>query len=215
MKYMIPKYLIGIDEVGRGPLAGPVAVGACLIEASAEKSFAKDFSAIRDSKQLSPEKREEWFDTIRAQQKAGKLDFAVTFVSAKEIDENGIAPAIRKALAASLRKTMKAKNAKPEECSIFLDGSLYAPKEFIHQETIIKGDQKVKLISAAAVAAKVLRDRKMKALAKRYPEYGFEIHKGYGTKIHREAILTNGICPLHRQSFLANILSDQKVDNTS
>ncbi len=201
------RYRIGIDEVGRGPLAGPVAVGACMVEARAAKTFAKVFAAIRDSKQLSAEAREMWFSVIRREQKSGLLDYAVTFVSAAEIDRKGIAPAIRKALAASLRKLLREKNIQPEECRVFLDGSLYAPKEFLRQETIIKGDQKVKLISAAAVAAKVLRDRKMKMLAKKFPEYGFEIHKGYGTLAHRNAIKKHGPGAIHRMSFLTGILA--------
>ncbi len=200
------RHLIGIDEVGRGPLAGPVAVGACMIAASSSRRFAGVFAKIRDSKQLSAESREEWHAIICREKRNGLLDYAVTFVSTKEIDGKGIAPAIRKALASSLRKLMREKGIRPEECRIFLDGSLYAPKEFANQETIIKGDQKVKLISAAAVAAKVLRDRKMTRLAKAHPGYGFEIHKGYGTEKHRKALISQGPCAIHRMSFLTRLL---------
>jgi len=206
MIVMKPRYLIGIDEVGRGPLAGPVAVGACMIEASSARKFARIFSKIRDSKQLSAELRDRWFDVIGAEKEKGLLDYAVTFVSAKEIDEKGIAPSIRKALAGCLRKLTDEKGIEPDECRIFLDGSLYAPEEFANQETIIKGDQKVKLISAAAVAAKVLRDRKMTKFGETYPEYGFEIHKGYGTLKHRKALISQGPCAIHRMSFLTRLL---------
>ncbi len=191
-------------------MAGPVAVGACMISAPSAKKFARVFARIRDSKQLSAESREAWFASIRQAQEEGLLDYAVTFVSAREIDGKGIAPAIRKALASSLRKLMRGKNGgkkiRPEECRVFLDGSLYAPKEFLNQETIIKGDQKVKLISAAAVAAKVLRDRRMVRLAKAHPGYGFEIHKGYGTETHRKTLISQGPCAIHRMSFLTRLL---------
>ena len=193
------KYIIGIDEVGRGPLAGPVAVGAFCVK----KNFNfKKLLGIRDSKKLTAEKREYFLKKILELKKEGKVEFAVSYVSAKEIDKIGISPAIKKALKNSLKKI----NKKPEECNVFLDGSLYAPEEYVRQQTIIKGDDKIKVISCASVVAKVLRDRKMCQLAKKYSKYGFEIHKGYGTKIHCENIRKNGICPEHRKCFLKNFI---------
>lgn len=194
------KYLIGIDEVGRGPLAGPVALGVFCVK----KDFKfKKLLGIRDSKKLTPEKREYFFKKILELEKKGEIEFAVSYVSAKEIDKIGISPAIKKALKNSLKKL----NKNPEDCSVFLDGGLYAPEEYKKQKTIIKGDDKVKVISCASVVAKVLRDRLMCKLAKKYPKYGFEIHKGYGTKIHCENIRRNGICPEHRKCFLKNFLT--------
>ena len=193
------KYIIGIDEVGRGPLAGPVAIGAFCVK----KNFNfKKLLGIRDSKKLTAEKREYFLKKILELENKGEVDFAVSYVSAKEIDKIGISPAIKKALKNSLNKL----NKNPDECSIFLDGSLYAPEEYKNQKTIIKGDDKIKVISCASVVAKVLRDRKMCLLAKKYPKYGFEIHKGYGTKKHCENIVKNGICLEHRKCFLKNFI---------
>ncbi len=192
-----PKYIIGIDEVGRGPLAGPVATGVFCVK----KDFNfKKLLGIRDSKKLTPEKRECFFEKILELEEKGEVEFSVSYVSAKEIDKNGISPAIKKALNNSLNKL----NKDPKECSIFLDGGLYAREEYKRQKTIIKGDDKIKVISCASVVAKVLRDRLMCKLAKKYPKYGFEIHKGYGTKKHCESIRKNGICPEHRKCFLKN-----------
>jgi ribonuclease HII len=193
------KYIIGIDEVGRGPLAGPVALGAFCVK----KDFNfKKLLGIRDSKKLTPEKREYFLKKILELQKNKEVDFAVSYISAKEIDKIGISPAIKKALKNSLKKI----NKNRDECSIFLDGGLYAPEEYKRQKTIIKGDDKIKVISCASVVAKVLRDRLMCKLAKKYPKYGFDIHKGYGTKKHCESIRKNGICLEHRKCFLKNFV---------
>jgi ribonuclease HII len=192
-------YIIGIDEVGRGPLAGPVAVGVFCVK----KDFNfKKLLGIRDSKKLTPEKREYFFKKIKELEKNNEVEYVVTFVSSKEIDKKGISFSIRKALI----KSIVGLNKKPELCEVFLDGGLYAPEEYKKQKTIVKGDDKVKVISCASVVAKVLRDRKMCLLAKKYPQYGFEIHKGYGTKKHCESIKKYGICPEHRKCFLKNFL---------
>ncbi len=197
---METRFLIGIDEAGRGPLAGPVAVGAVLIPTD----FAiEQLSGVRDSKQLSEKKREEWYERLLELEQKTDLRVAVSFSPASLIDKKGIVPAIRSALLLCLEKL----EAKPHECRIVLDGSLYAPEAFVHQETIIRGDQTEPLISAASIAAKVLRDRYMIAAAEKYPGYGFEIHKGYGTAMHRNTITTLGPSPLHRTSFCKNIVS--------
>ncbi len=202
------RYIVGIDEVGRGPIAGPVAVGALCIDVKHAKAMLSRaeyralFSGIKDSKKLSPEKREEWFAKICLAQKAGALDFAVIFISAKEIDTKGLAPAIKKALQKSLQKVAP----DPTNARVLLDGSLYAPAEYKNQKTIIKGDLKEPIIGLASIVAKVMRDRKMVVYAKKYPDYGFEIHKGYGTKKHYEKIKIHGLSPLHRKSFLRNFV---------
>ena len=192
------KALIGIDEVGRGPVAGPVAVGAFFI---LDESFiveVKKFPIpLRDSKQLSRIQREAWYKKIEEWQAEGKCDFSVAMVSAGEIDQHGISRAIKKALAETL-DTLECDG----ECLILLDGSLHAPIEFVHQITIIKGDEKEPVISLASIVAKVIRDRHMIKLAERYPKYGFERHMGYGTEEHYKAIKKYGLSPLHRKSFL-------------
>ncbi len=191
-------YLIGIDEVGRGPIAGPVAVGAFVF---LTKTSSKLFGGVKESKQLTEVKREEWFKKILEVQKKGHIDFAVTFQSEKIIDTKGLSFAIKNALRMSINKL----EIKCEECEVRLDGGLKAPLEYKNQKTIIKGDAKEKVIALASICAKVLRDRKMKEWAKKYPGYGFEIHKGYGTEKHYKAIQKHGLLPLHRKSFFNNI----------
>lgn len=192
------KGMIGIDEVGRGPIAGPVAVGVFLLK---EKiSFSRFTIPLRDSKKLTSVQRERWYAHIRGLQKEGKCDFAVTMISAKTIDIIGIAPSIKKALVKSLSK-IEAQNT----YTILLDGGLTAPKEFKKQKTIIKGDEKEPTIALASIVAKVTRDRHMQKMAKKYPQYGFETHVGYGTRAHYTAIRKFGATPIHRSSFLRNL----------
>ncbi|MEI6400241.1 MAG: ribonuclease HII [bacterium] len=191
--------VIGIDEVGRGPVAGPVTVCAFVFldEKLAKK---KNLHNSKDSKKLTEKKRNEWFVQIRQWQKEGKCDFVVTSVSAQMIDKIGIVPSIQKALNMSLKKLV------PRSCQlephILLDGGLKAPKEYAHQKTIIKGDEKESVIAMASIVAKVTRDGYMRKMATKYPEYGFEKHVGYGTKAHYEAIKKYGMTPLHRRTFL-------------
>jgi len=207
------KYIIGIDEAGRGPLAGPVAVGVCLVPVKmTRKNLLKNFGfkKIKDSKKLSPKMREAWFEKMCEMQKLrnngnSTFSFAVTMISNKTIDTQGLSFAIRKAMAGSLKKIQRSTNFKPSECLVLLDGGLHAPAEFSFQKTIIKGDEKEFAISLASIAAKVTRDVHMKKLAKKHPAYGFEIHKGYGTARHIAAIKKEGITPIHRVSFLKNI----------
>ncbi len=189
------KYLIGIDEVGRGPIAGPVAVGSFLFIKSDAKKY---FKGVKESKQLKEEKREEWFGKILEAQKKGLINFAVTFQSDKVIDKRGLSFAIKNALKISLNKL----KIKPEQALVLLDGGLYAPSEYKNQKTIIKGDTKEKVIALASICAKVLRDRKMRHWAKKYTDYSFDINKGYGTKAHYKAIEKHGLTPIHRRSFL-------------
>lgn len=195
------KYLIGIDEVGRGPLAGPVAVGAFVFLDKDNAEFKKIFRGVKESKQLSEEKREEWFKKIEEAKKLGLIDFVVTFQSEKTIDTKGLSFAIKNSLKLSLEEICERNEIHPDETLVLLDGGLRAPAEFINQKTIIKGDVKEKVIALASICAKVLRDRKMIKWAKKYPQYGFDIHKGYGTEKHRMAIKKHGLRTLHRKSF--------------
>lgn len=192
------KYIVGIDEVGRGPLAGPVAVGAIVFRSQ----IPREFLAARDSKQLSPAARDEWFTKIRAAQRASVLDFKISFVNASIIDRKGIAPAVRLALARALGRL----NLDPSRTLVLLDGSLRAPDHFLFQETIIGGDRTEPIISLASIAAKVLRDRRMTRLARDFPQYGFDIHKGYGTAAHIKALKKHGPSKLHRRSFITRLI---------
>lgn len=188
------KYLIGVDEAGRGPLAGPVAVGVVLVPQNFDWKL---ISGVGDSKQVSEKNREAIFLRAKELKKAGKLNYVVSLVSASVIDKVGITKAVRLGIERGLNKLA----VTPKEVSVKLDGSLYAPVEYLNQETIIKGDAKEKLIGLASIMAKVTRDRLMVKMAKKYPVYRFEIHKGYGTKKHLDAIEKHGLSSIHRQSF--------------
>lgn len=199
--YTYMKTIIGIDEVGRGPVAGPVAVGAFLILHDGFDTDIKKFPIpLRDSKQLSRTQREAWYKQIESWQEEGKCDFSVSMVSAGEIDKIGISKCIKKAMAETLDILEVDGDA-----LILLDGSLHAPTTFKNQITIIKGDETEPIISLASIVAKVTRDRHMLKLASRYPKYGFENHMGYGTEEHYKAIKKYGLSPLHRKSFLKRV----------
>lgn len=201
------KYLIGIDEAGRGPLAGPVSVGAVAVLISRKKDFDKFARGVKDSKQLSADKREEWFEKMKKAKTAGLLNFSYSMVGSEIIDRRGIVFAIKKALKSCLDKL----GLKPEECFVVLDGSLKAPKKYSNQKTIIGGDAKIPIISLASIVAKVKRDRKMSVLAKIHKNYMFEVHKGYGTAEHYKLIKKFGLCVIHRRSFLQNQPNPKEV----
>ena len=193
------KYVVGIDEAGRGPLAGPVAVGTVKIEKGFNKKF---FGGIKDSKKLTENERNKWFELAKSAQKRGRLHFSVSLVSNIVIDKHGISKAIK----IGIKKNLLKLYVSPKDSYILLDGLLKAPIEYKNQLTIIKGDEKVPVISLASIVAKVTRDRYMANLAKKYTQYGFEQHKGYGTEMHRKAIKKHGATPTHRRTFLKNII---------
>ncbi len=188
------KYLVGIDEVGRGPLAGPVAVGVVVAPYRFDLGLLE---GVRDSKKMSELGREIWYEKLRILEAEYGLRHIVQFSSAHFIDTHGIVPAIRAAVTRALRLL----EVDPASSHVLLDGALRAPARFVSQETIIRGDETEPLISLASIAAKVKRDRLMRMLAIRYPEYGFEIHKGYGTKMHREVLMKQGLSVIHRKTF--------------
>lgn len=188
-------YLIGVDEAGRGPLAGPVAVG--VVRVAEDYDILGTFPGLNDSKKLTEGKREELFAILREEILAGRVGAVVHLASHEKIDAQGIVPAVRGALVRGVRKLLP----DPTEGRVVLDGALRAPKEYV-QETIIGGDATVPAIMLASVAAKVTRDRYMKKLAAKYPNYRFELHKGYGTKLHYELLKEFGPCEIHRRTFL-------------
>ena len=195
------KYIIGIDEVGRGPIAGPLTFCALKI-VRGEKLL--NFRGSRDSKKLTPKKREEWFQKILKEKENGHLDFSLSHIEAHVLDRVGLSKAIKISINNCLRKL----NVLPHECEVRLDGGLLAPSEFKNQKTIIKGDEKEKVIGLASIVAKVTRDRQMVAYSKKYSNYGFEKHKGYGTKEHYRNIKKFGLCKIHRISFLKKVLGN-------
>ncbi|TDT68084.1 RNase HII [Hypnocyclicus thermotrophus] len=187
-------YPIGVDEAGRGPLAGPV-VAACV----RINNYIEEFELINDSKKLTEKKREELFDTILANCEVG-----IGIVDEKKIDEINILNATFLAMNIALSH-IEIKNS-----IILVDGNKKIKNCNYNQKTIVKGDSKSLAIAAASIIAKVTRDKIMIEEAKKYPIYKFEKHKGYGTKEHRELLLKYGKSPIHRKSFLNKILEKNK-----
>ena len=231
-------WLIGIDEVGRGPLAGPVTVGACAvkIDGSITQTYknlrkklmeisGKEYPIGVDSKKMKEKDRDFWFDIFGiiertetsqendiTQNNETELYTSVQHMSAIQIDEKGIAVCIAELVDLNIRKILekiqvKNPDATYENFYVLLDGGLKTGLPVGSQKTIIKGDEKELLISLASVNAKVTRDRHMEELSKnsKYTGYGFEVHKGYGTLKHREAIKKLGLTDEHRRTFCKNI----------
>lgn len=179
----------GVDEAGRGPLAGPVCAAAVVLP----KGLILE--GVNDSKKLTEKKREALFDVITEQ----ALDWSVAFATVEEIEEINI---LNAAMLAMKRAVEGLKN--PVDFAI-IDGNRKPPLE-IDCEAVVKGDAKSMSVAAASILAKVSRDRILRQYAGDYPQYGFEKHKGYGTKVHVEALKKYGPCEVHRPSFLKKIL---------
>ncbi len=190
---MVEEYLIGVDEAGRGPLAGPVSVGVVAVPLGFD--ILQEFPEVRDSKLLSRQKRERIFTEVEKRASRGDLQFVVRFSDHVYIDRFGISRAVVRAVESGVRAL-----AAPSQGIVLLDGLLRAPAAYA-QRTVTGGDLKVPAISLASILAKVTRDRTMEQLAMFYPEYGFDQHKGYGTLEHRRAIKRHGLCAIHRKSF--------------
>lgn len=187
-------YVAGADEVGRGPLAGPIAAGAVVLNLK-YKEDKELILGIKDSKKLSEKRREELSKVIK--EKA--VSYSIALINNNEIDERGIAWCNNEVL----RRAVKGLNIPPD--IVLSDG--YAVKNLdIYNEFIIKGDMKSASIACASIIAKVYRDNLMKEYSKEYPHYGFDNNAGYGTMEHVQAIKKYGICKIHRRSFLKNIL---------
>ena len=194
-------FIVGIDEVGRGPIAGPVAVCSFICTEKDLKSILKGIKIpIRDSKKLTKIQRKKWYDYLLDCKKDNLCDFSVSCVQGEDIDKFGIVKCIQKALDSSLLKVSQKHDISGMD--IFLDGGLKAPKEYENQETIIKGDETYPIISLASIVAKESRDKIMKDYALKFPNYGFENNSGYGTKMHYEAIKKYGQSKIHRKTFI-------------
>ncbi len=189
----VNRYIIGIDEVGRGPLAGPVTVCAAAIPRGMKLTPLENGVRLDDSKKLTAKSREAWVKKLK---KAG-VAFAVTSISPAVIDRVNISRAANLAVKRSLKKLTEEKGIPIEHSVVFLDGGLFVEGG----RTMIKADQKINAVRAASVLAKVHRDRYMKRLSIKYPAYGFERHVGYGTRAHLAAIKKHGLSPVHRKTF--------------
>ncbi len=194
------KSICGIDEAGRGPLAGPVVVASVIMP---EDSMIE---GVNDSKKVSEKKREILYEKIIEE----AIAYGVGIIDQNEIDKVNILNATKEGLTKSiqeLEKDLKEKNRgfdKPE--IILVDALTKIDTDGISYRSIIKGDAKSYSIAAASIIAKVTRDRIMRQWDEVYPEYGFEKHKGYGTAVHIQAIKEHGICPLHRKTFVKNFI---------
>jgi ribonuclease HII len=188
-KYKAFTYIAGVDEVGRGPLAGPVVASCVILDRNIQILY------INDSKKLSEKKRESLYDEICEKSVA----YGIGIVSPGRIDEINILNATYEAMKAAISSL----DIKPD---ILLNDAVHIPDLDIKQVSIIKGDAKSISIAAASIVAKVSRDRLMVEYDTIYPEYKFAKNKGYGTKEHISAIKEHGLCPIHRRSFVGNII---------
>lgn len=188
-KYKAFTYIAGVDEVGRGPLAGPVVASCVILDRNIQILY------INDSKKLSEKKRESLYDEICEKSVA----YGIGIVSPGRIDEINILNATYEAMKAAISSL----DIKPD---ILLNDAVHIPDLDLKQVSIIKGDAKSISIAAASIVAKVSRDRLMVEYDTIYPEYKFAKNKGYGTKEHISAIKEHGLCPIHRRSFVGNII---------
>ncbi|MFH1048655.1 MAG: ribonuclease HII [Patescibacteria group bacterium] len=197
--------ICGIDEVGRGPLAGPVVASAVIISAELFKDSSK-FKSINDSKKLSEKSREKWHDFLT---KREKIKWGIGIVSEKIIDRINILEATKLAMMEAIKMLVRQPADMPasamfqrgEPDFLLIDGNFTLEIPDLSQKAIPRGDAKVISIAAASIIAKVTRDRMMRQYHEDYPEYGFDKHKGYGTAMHIEMIKKYGPCAIHRKSF--------------
>ena len=190
--------VIGTDEAGRGALAGPVAAAAVFLTEEQEEILLK--MNLRDSKLISPERREKIFEEMK---KIG-VQWSVSWGSPELIDEKNILNASLLKMGECVKKLAKKLNHNP--CCVIVDGNKRIPNINFNQWTLIKADKLIPAVSAASIAAKVLRDRLMKNLSKKYPGYDLEKNKGYPTAFHMEIVKEKGISVIHRQTFCKKIL---------
>jgi len=199
------RWVVGIDEVGRGALAGPVVVAAAMVAVDTKgRIIHSPFRGLKDSKKLSPRQREEWVAYFK---KYPTVRFATARVYPRGIEKFNISAAANKAALSAFNQLL-INNKLPLNTPIFLDGGLFLGSKKRQREqqktakSMAKADENIPAVAAASIVAKVARDRFMVRLAKKYPQYGFDLHKGYGTNIHMKAIRKNGPCDAHRLTFL-------------
>jgi ribonuclease HII len=191
--------ICGIDEVGRGCLAGPLVAAAVVLPQNLPRSA---WRGIKDSKQLSPEARRSLGGTIQKQ----ALAWAVSEVPPKKVDALNIHRATLLAMQQAVDKVILALDAGIDETFLFIDGRFTIPELVMEQEAVVAGDRKLLSIAAASIIAKVYRDELMARMHEDYPKYKFNQHKGYGTSLHREAIKEHGLSAIHRVSFCGKIV---------
>jgi len=194
------KFIIGIDEVGRGALAGPVVVAAVIIP-QALRIRSKKLGRLKDSKRLTSRRREIWFDYLSEHP---RIFYAVARTAPGVIDRVNVTEAANIAATRAFKKLLANHREATNKLKVFLDGGLYLRinSNTPTIKTIVRGDEKINAIKLASIIAKVTRDNYMKRLHKKHPVYSFYKHKGYGTKRHKRAIKKHGPSPTHRLTFL-------------
>jgi len=195
--FLTNKIEAGIDEVGRGCLAGPVVSAAVILPKELSEEFK---NSVRDSKKLTEKRRKIAFELIKKE----AIDYSIGFISSEVIDKHNIL----QSTFMSMHKALYGLKVMPEH--ILVDGNTFDCWENINYDCIIKGDDKFYSIAAASIVAKVTRDEYMKELHEKYPSYGWDSNKGYGSKTHRDVIISEGITEFHRITFLRNILQNIK-----
>ena len=189
-KYAAFSRIAGVDEAGRGPLAGPVVAAAVILPGD------ETYLYLNDSKKVTAKRREKLFEEITQT----AIAYGIGAVGPERIDEINILQATYEAMGQALEKIQPAPD-------LLLNDAVVIPGVRVKQVAIVQGDARSVSIAAASILAKVTRDRMMEAYDQLYPEYGFCAHKGYGTQRHREALLKLGPCPIHRRSFIGRILA--------
>lgn len=189
------QWIVGVDEVGRGPLAGPVYI--CAIAIPLDRYGKMHWEGLTDSKLMTARARERWHDEAKRHRAKGGIKIAIAYRNAQAIDTHGLSACIGSCVSVVVRRL----KLDPSVCTILLDGGLHAPRRYRAQQTIIGGDKIHPIISLAAVVAKVTRDAHMRRLHKKYPQYRWFENKGYGTRMHMETVREIGLSPIHRKSF--------------
>lgn len=208
-------YILGVDEVGRGPLAGPVTVCVSLLAQNSDRRLKKELKRIsgrpypigKDSKKMTETEREFWFEYLKVFEQLGDVQFFVGSKSAAEIDKKGIAVCIHELVDSLISRASLKMNANFKMFTLLADAGLKTKHGVAKQKSIVKGDEKEFVISIASVYAKVTRDRYMSKLAKKkiYEKYKFDINKGYGTEFHRKSIRKFGLSDQHRKGFCGRL----------
>ncbi|MEW6617589.1 MAG: ribonuclease HII [Patescibacteria group bacterium] len=208
-------FIIGIDEVGRGPLAGPVTVCGVIIPSKFDVRKMNGKNPLRDSKKMSQSQRESWFSFIKNEK---NISYSLKSVSPRVIDRINVTRSANRAATRVLEELYKKVRFNKLRVYVYLDGGLHIEGGTLgalgiplgHVKTVIKGDEKISAISLASIVAKVSRDAYMRRLHTEYPKYGFDIHKGYGTEKHRKAIRRYGPSKVHRLTFIRNFYTIKK-----
>ncbi len=207
------EFVVGLDEAGRGPLAGPVVAAAIFLKKNCRVAFK-----IKDSKKLSEKQREFFYEKLTTHP---AIEWSVGMVSEKVIDKINILEATKLAMQKALEDVERKIALSHKSCGrticgiidfLLIDGN-FGIRAKIPQKSIIKGDQKVFSIAAASIIAKVTRDRLMQKMHKKYPDYGFNQHKGYGTALHIKNLKSFGPCKIHRKTFwpVANLAKNEDI----